>query len=547
METNNNINKDIHSKAINNNNKDNINDNFNMNAYIQNNTIECILMEKDKEIINLSSQIKTLNTNIDTLTNSIKNKDLEISLLKADLETFNNEKKIFEEEKEKYQKEICDLQKLIEEKNNKIEEITLNNNISKEKLNDILLSKNNEYNELNNEYYKIHNDLNLLNNKLILKDSIINKLENTIYKSKEKSNKFILLNKEIEEKNELIKNLQIKIANMNNELILSKNLNEDNVKRYNDIEKGERNKIFTFFIGKIQNLIIFLENDKNFDSPDKICEKMVEIKEGFIFYDLLEQNILLLKNKIINKYNGIIMQNNEYKKVINKQKNQIKKLSLDFEQTKKFSINKNYDLIDKLNKNISESYEEVNILSNKKPNTTKEINGHMSENNFNEFYKNALSKVNKAYLKEFNLANYRNIQLLTVDEKSKNIINIIDCLNDKINHLNSFVKEYENYKNKINKIINQNLSRSNGQNNEILELKNTIKDLNELLDQSNIYLKQSRKENDILKRRNLNLEKAINMISENNTMMVSQNNKDNLLKNNILNNYPSFEEINYFN
>ena len=55
-------------------------------------------------------------------------------------------------------------------------------------------------------------------------------------------------------------------------------------------------------------------------------------------------------------------------------------------------------------------------------------------------------------------------------------------MNKKINHLNTFVKEYEIYKNKVNKIINQNLNRSNGQNNEIKELKNNIKDLNELLE-----------------------------------------------------------------
>ena len=119
-------------------------------------------------------------------------------------------------------------------------------------------------------------------------------------------------------------------------------------------------------------------------------------------------------------------------------------------------------------------------------------------------------------------------------------------MNHKINHLNNFVKEYENYKNKVNRIINQNLSRSNGQNNEILELKNSRKELNDLLEQCNVYLKQSRKENDLLKTRNLNLEKTINMISKNNTMIVSQNNKDNLLDNIISNNYPSLEKLKYF-
>ena len=549
MESND-INKDNHSKDINYNSANDINDNINENPYIKDNNIEFILMEKDKEIINLSHEIKTLNSNIESLLNAIKNKDLEISLLKADINTFNNDKMIFEEEKVKYQKEICDLNKIIEEKSSKIEEIISNNNISNEKLNNILLSKNNDYNKLNNEYYKLQNDFNLLNNKLILKDNTLNKLENSIYNNKEKNNKIILLNKEIKEKNELIKDLQVKLVNINNVLVLSKSYNDEKFKKNNDIGGGQQNDIFSFFIEKIQNLLVFLEKDKNFEFPDKHLEKMVEIKEGFVFYDLLEQNLLMLKNKISNKYNEIITQNNEYKKIINKQENQIKTLILDLEETKKLVNNQNNQkdqIINKLNKKIAKSYEEISKLNNKIPETTKGESGQISQNQFNQFYRNVLSKVNKTYLKEFNILNYKNISFFTTDEKSKNIINIIDCMNNKINQLYNFVKEYENYKNKVNRIINQNLSRTNEQNNEILELKNTIKELNDLLEQCKIYLKQSRKENDLLKTRNLNLEKNINLISKNNAMMISRTNKDNLLKNIISNNYPSLEELKYSN
>ena len=462
MESND-INKDNHSKDINNNNTNDINDKIIENPYVKNNNMEFVLMEKDKEIINLSHEIKTLNSNIESLSNIIKNKDLEISLLKADIDTFNNDKKIFEEEKVKYQKEICDLNKIIEEKNSKIEEIISSNNISNEKLNSILISKNNDYNKLNNEYYKLQNDFNLLNNKLILKDNTINKLENSIYKNTEKNNKLILMNKEIKEKNELIKNLQVKLGNINKELILSKSNNDEKFKKYYDIDKSQQNDIFSFFIEKIQNMVAFLENDKNFEFPDKYYEKMVEIKDGFVFYDLLEQNLLLLKNKISIKYNKIITQNNEYKKALKKQENKIKTLILDLEQAKKLVNNQKDQIINNLNKKISKSYEEISKLNNK----ISETSGQISQNQFNEFYQNALSKVNKACLKEFNLLNYKNISLFTIDEKLKNIINIIDCMNHKINHLNNFVKEYENYKNKVNRIINQNLSRSNGQNNEI--------------------------------------------------------------------------------
>ena len=61
-----------------------------------------------------------------------------------------------------------------------------------------------------------------------------------------------------------------------------------------------------------------------------------------------------------------------------------------------------------------------------------------------------------------------------------------------------------------------------------------VKELNELLNQSIIYLKQSRQENDLLKSRNLNLEKTLNLISKNNIMTISQNNKELKIIKNIL-------------
>ena len=60
----NNLEEEIPSKTTQNKN---INDNNNINTYTQTNNIDFILMEKDKEIINLSHKIKSLNSNIDIL------------------------------------------------------------------------------------------------------------------------------------------------------------------------------------------------------------------------------------------------------------------------------------------------------------------------------------------------------------------------------------------------------------------------------------------------------------------------------------------------
>ena len=499
------------------------------------NKIEFILMEKDKEIMNLTYMNKNLNEKIETLLNEIKNKDLEISSLKIDNNSLNNDKKLFDQEIEKYQKNIIELNKTIQNKNNEIEEIISKNNISSKKFDDIILTQKNEYNQLLKDFNIIQKDLNSLNAKIIMKDKIINKLEIDIYKSKEKNNRLILLNKEIKEKNDIINKLQTKIGFINKELRVSKSCNEEKIQNFDKIDKNERNGIFSFFVEKIQNLVIFLENDKNFEKSENfnLNNKLIEIKEGFVLNDLLEQNILILKHKIFNRYNNIIKQNNEYKKIYKKQENKIKQ---------------NEQIIKQINQSLENKNNEIKHLNNKLNEINKNASGLITQNKFNDFYRNFISKINKNILKEYhnnkNLNEFNDLNGNNNDEKIINILDIIYFMNKKINHLNNFVKEYEHYKIKVNKIINQNLNRSNGQNNEIKELKNNIKDLGELLEQSNIYLKQSREENDLLKTRNLNLEKTINMISKNNTMTISQNNKENLLNNNINNTFPFLEEIN---
>ena len=500
------------------------------------NKIELILMEKDKEIMNLTYMNKNLNEKIETLLNEIKNKDLEISSLKIDNNSLNNDKKLFDQEIEKYQKNIIELNKTIQNKNNEIEEIISKNNISSKKFDDIILTQKNEYNQLLKDFNIIQKDLNSLNAKLIMKDKIINKLENDIYKSKEKNNRLILLNKEIKEKNDIINNLQTKIGFINKELRVSKSCNEEKIQNFDKIDKNEKNDIFSFFVEKIQNLVVFLENDKNFEKSENfnLNNKLIEIKEGFVLNDLLEQNILILKHKIFNRYNNLIKQNNQYKKIYKKQENKIKQ---------------NEQIIKQINQSLENKNNEIKHLNNKINEISKNASGLITQNKFNDFYRNFISKINKNILKEYynnkNLNDFNDLNRNNNnDEKIINILDIIYFMNKKINHLNNFVKEYELYKIKVNKIINQNLNRSNGQNNEIKELKNNIKDLGELLEQSNIYLKQSREENDLLKTRNLNLEKTINMISKNNTMTISQNNKENLLNNNINNTFPFLEEIN---
>ena len=491
------------------------------------NNLEIILMEKDKEIINLSEKNTQLNLNLENISNELKNKNMEISTLKSDIQSLNNEKKLYEEEIQKYQEEISKLNNTINEKDRKIEEFNSSNDLINKKYMDLLEEQKNETNKLAENSLKLQKEINELNTKLIRKNRDITNLENIICKNREKDNQLFILKKDLNEKENLIKEFQNKLIIANNDLQTSKNFNEERLKQiYIHNINDKDNEIISFVVNKIQNLILFIDTDKNFDSnKENINENMIEIKEDCILYDLLDQNISILKNKIFNKYNSILRQNKEMNSKCRLQKikneellkslNQIKNnhnetigiLSKKFNQMQNNSQNKE-DEIKKLNRKISD-------LSNY---TFESI----PKDIFNNFYSNIISKLDKEYLNEFNLdENYLEQDTQT---KINNILNIIDLLVEKIKSLNHFVEEYDAYKIKVNEIINKKMNFSNEQNDEIKDLKNNIQELNILLSQSNNYLNKTRKENSLLKNRILKLENSINMISKNN--LIKNNNND---------------------
>ena len=491
------------------------------------NNLEIILMEKDKEIIKLSEKNSQLNLNLENISNELKNKNMEISTLKSDIQSLNNEKKLYEEEIQKYQEEISKLNNTINEKNRKIEEFNSSNDLINKKYMDLLEEQKNETNKLAENSLKLQKEINELNTKLIRKNRDITNLENIICKNREKDNQLFILKKDLNEKENLIKEFQNKLIIANNDLQTSKNFNEERLKQiYIHNINDKDNEIISFVVNKIQNLILFIDTDKNFDSnKENINENMIEIKEDCILYDLLDQNISILKNKIFNKYNSILRQNKEMNSKCRLQKikneellktlNQIKNnhnetigiLSKKFNQMQNNSQNKE-DEIKKLNRKISD-------LSNY---TFESI----PKDIFNNFYSNIISKLDKEYLSEFNLD--ENFLEQDTQTKMNNILNIIDLLVEKIKSLNHFVEEYDAYKIKVNEIINKKMNLSNEQNDEIKDLKNNIQELNILLSQSNNYLNKTRKENSLLKNRILKLENSINMISKNN--LIKNNNND---------------------
>ena len=507
------------------------------------NNLEIILMEKDKKIINLSEKNDKLNLDLENISNELKNKNMEIDSLKSDIISLNNEKKLFEEEIQKNQEEITKLNNIIKEKDKIIEEVNSNKDSSSKKYNNLLEEQQKETNNIAQNCLKLQDEINELNAKLIKKDRDIVNLENILCRNREKDNQILLLKKDIKEKEKLIKEFQNKLIMANNDLKATKNFNEERMKQLYEHKNDNKNdsNIISFVINKIQNLILFVDNNNFSEYNKSFDENIIEIKEDDVLYDLLEQNVSILKNKIFSKYNFILKQNKENMNKFQLEKNQNEELIKTLQQIK-INYNEKIELlnqkINQIQKNLKTKEEEIKISNNKIIELTKSSSGSLSENIFNKFYLNIITKTKS--LKDFNFDNkYSDTNNET---KMNNILNLIDFLIEKLNNLNNFVKEYELYKIKVKEMINKKLNKSNEQNDEINELKSNIQELNVLLNKSNSYLNESRKENSSLKKRILSLEKSINMISKNNLprnnneskYLLTYNNDNNNLKNNFL-------------
>ena len=507
------------------------------------NNVEFILMEKDKKIISLSEKNDRLILDLENLSNELKNKNMEISSLKSDITSLNNEKKLFEEEIKKNQEEITKLNDIIKEKDKIIQESNSNNVLNNKKYIDLLEEQQKETNNMAEKNLKLQDEINELNAKLIKKDRDIVNLENILCRNREKDNQILLLKKDIKEKEKLIKEFQNKLIMANNDLKATKNFNEERMKQLYEHKNDNKNdsNIISFVINKIQNLILFVDNNNFSEYNKSFDENIIEIKEDDVLYDLLEQNVSILKNKIFSKYNFILKQNKENMNKFQLEKNKNEELIKTLQQIK-INYNEKIELlnqkINQIQKNLKTKEEEIKISNNKIIELTKSSSGSLSENIFNKFYLNIITKTKS--LKDFNFDNkYSDTNNET---KMNNILNLIDFLIEKLNNLNNFVKEYELYKIKVKEMINKKLNKSNEQNDEINELKSNIQELNVLLNKSNSYLNESRKENSSLKKRILSLEKSINMISKNNLLrnnneskyLLTYNNDNNNLKNNFL-------------
>ena len=541
--------------------------NINIQDISKSKNIDICLMEKDKEIINLSNQTTALKNNLEKLQKIIKEKDMEINSLKSDILTINSDQKLKEEENTILKNKINSLLKELQNTKKEIELINSNNKGNIKNISQAFNTKMIEYQNLMKNYNEISGDLNALNEKLFKseRDNLNN--QKLIQELRKENKKIILLSKDLIEKNNIIKNLEKNIKGKNDEILEyqkeKKYLNEQiqnqsnkedfmyktrlNLQEYenaiNDMKNNFNKKIKNqeLIVKEYQNKIkSYQDNNENLINyiieqirqvgdnfekhipnshfPDDIIGIFSKPNENDSKYELIRQNFILLSHKLKefkNKKNAELIQiKNELNEEKNNQKNLLNNLQL--QKMNKNSIENSIAELKKLvelkNDEIKDLNMKINnlIIENTKNikninyNSNKNLNINNEENKlFNEFFQKFVELVTNFYLENINKkSNLFQIQVFPnfsiLDSKQKKLYDILKTTKILIDHSNSI-------SNQLNSLYNNSRNNysvpkiGNEINNESNDLQKKIKEMSDLLKQSNYYLDISRKENKKIK------------------------------------------------
>ena len=261
-----------------------------------------------------------------------------------------------------------------------------------------------------------------------------------------------------------------------------------------------------------------------------------ELYKGFITNVPTENNNN--NNNTVN-YNENNFQD-EYIKNDNSKKNNINNITKknnninnNFLQLQKIKGNQNKKSTDlqseiiTLKKQIELKNQEIHNLNNKISLLTQQSNEINQENNIliennDIFFQNFLSIINN-FKSSYNMLNIQLPNYSNDDEQNKKNKDILYTLEVLINFIIDMCKNTDNnifkfkeIKDKINLANKEYMENNKEKKNEVEGLKNKLIKMKNILDQNMAFLNEIREENYILKKRNLNLEKNINLISKSN-------------------------------
>ena len=518
------------------------------NSLSKSKNLDIILMEKDKEIIDLSNTNSNLNTQIDSLNKIIKQRDLEIASLKSDINSLISDKKINAQEINNLKIKVNELNSVVIKKDKQLENFSTKNNGDINSMHKALDINLNEYEKLFNNYHKLHSELNELNNKSLLKDKENLALKKSIYDLKNENKKIFLMAKDLSDKDELINDIkrknkineekffsmekenkflkeQISNINKNNEfefLMKTKQNFSDYENMINDLKNSynkkcaEKDKIINDYKNKInsfnsrnENLISFIfqqiqniqdKIDSNYfynDDNNFLVNgnKFMLIDEDNCKYELIRQNFLLLLQKI-----------SDFKKKCENEKNM--KINLNYDNNNdKFITNKLFDdFYTAFVNTINNYYKENNNMRSKNIYPMNNLPNFSMQDSKQKKYQDILITI-KMFINQNNLLNRQ----------------LISYIQDNNNN--------NNY-NSSNKNINYNMNQTNPiedlQNSDI---KQKLQEMTNLLIKTNQYLNMSRQDNRLIQQKYNN--------TNYNNMMNNENNQNDDQENSYSNNNAS--------
>ena len=445
--------------------------------------VDMILLDKDKEIINLSKSNRDLNKKINNLNKNINEKEMNILTLKTEISSLELDKKSNLNKIEKLNEKIKKLNIELEERNEQIQSIS---KVTDKKLNEINTAFNNHLQDYSNVLFQSQN------------------LEREVSD----------LNVKLDDREKKINNYQKLILNLKNEI---KQLSENNKDNLNGIKKNNNDNVITKSETLTFGPLISKENE-NIENNSLDNEK--KIKENN-YLNLIQ--FLKNQNEKMEKYinqneksddtekkqsNGFDLNNIE--SIKKKFENSLKKI-LDLKFCPEFlTLNEEINL----EKHTKNKYElEINLL-NKELNELKlNINELCKQyiNNFNSFYTQNIADIyENITIPDFQIFKKPEDNLKNIINYQEYLFNIL--LKNPLSNLISPKKSENGEKNYNNDLFD--ISQSlNSNNNENVELKNKLIIISDLLQESNKCLAKSQEENNELLERNRALELRLNMLN----------------------------------
>ena len=341
-----------------------------------------------------------------------------------------------------------------------------------EYLNAINEPKSYTYDYTNNEVYKENNS------QLLIKENKteINKLRNEIKR----------LNKTIDQKNKEIEENRIKY---DNQLVQINKAFDNHINEYQELVQNyqiiqqELNKAH-YELEQKNKIIKELKENKNINSIDPYNNNNFSNEEIMKQFQILKDRI---KNMFVNFF---VVEKNE------KINNGIMNVALRFES----NVNKSYNLESKFQR-INEfiNFFSKELTEFKQSKNKNKLNSNDSDNLFQKFYLEFIDTMNNFISNiSFNFFNFNDFPKFSLnDSNEKKYADILFIFNK----LTNFIIEYQN----------NNMNDNDNNINEELEKK--LKEMSELLNNSNIYLNKAKQENKELKMKYGQLEqKYLNVI-----------------------------------